>query len=151
MGIVVGIFPDADPQALQQALASQPSVEVSKVRVITDAAPSQAHADALFSFVHVAESQLSNSLSDDMTRGMGIIGDAGGTSVPGMNRGTSLSSFFNGGAANYLTGLGVPDDEANNFNDAIINGRCVVVYSGDAPEGVREAFRGAGLRNIRVY
>jgi hypothetical protein len=152
VGLVVGIFPGSDPQALQQALASQAGIDPSKIRVVTSAAPSQAHEDAPFDFIHVAEAQLDNSLSDDMTRGTGIMSDGGGTGVPGMNTTNSLSSFVTAGGSNYLSGLGIPDDEADNFNDAISEGRSVVVYdvNGNASQ-IASALSSAGLRNVRSY
>jgi hypothetical protein len=96
----------------------------------------------------------SNSFSDDMTKGKGILADSGGTDVPGLGgRGPSLSSFQHADRPNYLTAFPIPDDEVDNFNGAIDEGRAVIAYpdaGGDAAKVV-EAFKAAGLRNVRSY
>ena len=67
----------------------------------------------------------------------------------------SLGSFNSRGATarNYLAGLAIPDDEIDNFNDAIEAGRSVIAYPdpGADAAGVASAFRNAGLRNVRIY
>ena len=150
--LVVGIFPDDDPQALQQALQSQPAIDANNVRVVTASAPSRAHADAPFDFIHVAAAQNDNSLSDAFTRGTGILSDGGGTEVPGIRGTSSPSAFLSTTAAVFLDGLGISDDEIDNFDDAISNGRSVLVYSVDGdPLGAAEALKAAGFKNVRTY
>lgn len=149
--LTIGIYPGADPQALTQAIAAQSVIDPNQLRVITNAAPSRAHADAPFDFVHVAVAQNDNSLSDTMTHGVGIMSDGGGTGVPGLSgTTTSYSSFSSVAADDYLSDLGVPDDEVDNYNDAITSGRCVVVYPiGDAT--IADALRAAGVLHVRTY
>ena len=93
-------------------------------------------------------------MSQGLVKGMGILGDSGGTEVPGLGgRGPSLSSFQHADRPNYLTAFPIPDDEVDNFNGAIDEGRAVVAYpnaGGDAAKIV-EAFKAAGLRNVRSY
>ena len=153
-GLVVGIFPGSDASSIESALSAQ-QLDLSKVKVLRSASAStDAEDESELDFIDVAESMEGNSLSDDMTKGMGIMGDSGGTGVP-MGRGASLSEFSSRGGAtrNYLAGLAVPADEAENFNEAIEAGRAVIAYpdAGTDAATVANAFRAAGLRNVRTY
>jgi hypothetical protein len=151
--LVVGIYSDTDPKALESALAAQ-QLDLSKVKVVggrmEDADDSQ------LEFVDVISDMESNSLSDDMTRGTGIMGDAGGTSVPGLGgRQATLGSFSSdeGTPRSYFSGFAIPGDEIDNFGDAVADGRAVVLYpdAGADAEKVAAAFKAAGLRNVRAY
>jgi hypothetical protein len=154
-GLVIGIFPQCDPEAIKAALAAA-QVDPAKIKVIRLAAAVDLPSvdDSELDFVDVAASMDSNSLSDDMTKGMGIMGDSGGTGVP-MGRSASLGSFTSRGATarTYLTGLAIPDDEVDNFNDAIEAGRCVVAYpdAGADAQRIGAGFKVAGMRNVRIY
>lgn len=156
-GLVVGIFPVSDPKALESALAAQ-QLDLSKVKVVSGGvAEDDAEASPL-EFIDVAEDMESNSLSDDMTRGMGIMGDSGGTSVPGISGGgrpTKLDSFAPRGepSSRYLAGFAIPPDEVDNFDEAVGQGRAVVLYpdAGNDTQKIAAAFRAAGLRNVRAY
>jgi len=152
-GLVVGIFPQSDAKALENALSAQ-QVDLSKVKVVSGS-PVDAASSALV-FVDVATDMESNSLSDDMTRGMGIMGDAGGTGVPGIGgRQAKLDSFSSrgGGSRSYFAGFAIPQDEVDNFDQAVTDGRSVVLYpsAGADAAAVAIAFRAAGLRNVRSY
>lgn len=155
-GLVVGIFPGSDPAAIEGALSGQ-QIDLTKVKVFRKgSASSSEEADSWsIDFVDVAENMDSNSLSDDMTKGMGIMGDSGGTGVPGVGgRGPSLGSFSSGGGnVSYLGSLPIPADEADNFNSAVAEGRAVVAYpdAGDTAASVVDKFRAAGLKNVRSY
>ena len=156
-GLVVGIFPGSDPAAIESALTAQ-QVDLTKVKVVRKGggAGDPAAEESALDFVDVFQAQESNSLSDDMTKGMGIMGDSGGTGVPMGGRGASLGSFSHGGGAgeiSYVGGLDIPGDEADNFNSAVEEGRAVVAYpdAGDSAASVAAAFKAAGLRNVRSY
>lgn len=159
-GMVVGIYPGSDPAELERVLADA-KVDAARIKVVRLAsAASDSEAGSNFDFVDVAAGMESNSLSDDMTKGMGIMGDSGGTGVPMGRSSATLGSFSSRGGSGrgYLGGLPIPQDEVDNFNDAIEAGRSVVVYSSDGDAGattdaasVATAFRNAGLRNVRVY
>ncbi|MEO6835008.1 MAG: hypothetical protein ABI231_03760 [Candidatus Tumulicola sp.] len=154
-GLVVGICTASDTAAIESALSAA-AIDPSKVKVVRVAAagdPSNESSDV--DFVDVAASMESNSLSDDMTKGMGIMGDAGGTGVPMGRRSGSLGSFNSRGGAskNYLSGFSIPSDEVDNYNDAIEAGRAVVAYSdaGEDADKIAAAFKVAGFRNVRIY
>jgi hypothetical protein len=151
-GLVVGIFPQSDAKALESALSAQ-QVDLSKVKVVSGA-PSDTDSSSL-EFVDVMSDMESNSLSDDMTRGMGIMGDSGGTGVPGVGgRQATLDSFSSRGESrSFFTGFAIPPDEVDNFDQAVAAGRVVVLYpeAGTNAQSVATAFRAAGLRNVRSY
>jgi hypothetical protein len=151
--LVVGIYPDTDPKALENALEAQ-QLDLSKIKVVGGRAEDPD--ESKLEFVDVIEDMDSNSLSDDMTRGTGILGDSGGTSVPGLGgRQASLESFSTpeGASRMYFSGFPIPGDEVDNFSDAVADGRAVVLYSdpGADAEKVAAAFKAAGLRNVRAY
>ena len=89
--LVVGIYPDTDPKALESALGAQ-QLDLSKIKVVGGRVDDPD--ESKLEFVDVINDMDSNSLSDDMTRGTGIMGDAGGTSVPGIGRAAGHARFF---------------------------------------------------------
>jgi rhodanese-related sulfurtransferase len=151
-GLVVGIFPQSDAKALESALSAQ-KIDLSKIKVVSGAAGDTE--ESALEFIDVVEDMESNSLSDDMTKGMGIMGDSGGTGVPGIGgRQATLGSFSHrGGASRYLAAFAIPPDEVDNFDQAVADGRAVVLYpdAGADAQAVVTAFRAAGLRNVRAY
>ena len=153
-GLIVGIFPQSDPKALESALAAQ-QIDLSKVKVVSTEVPDDSESTSL-EFVDVMNDMESNSFSDDMTRGMGIMGDSGGTGVPGIGgRQATLDSFSSrgGGSRGAFAAFAIPSDEVENFDQAVANGRAVVLYqdAGADAQTVVSAFRAAGLRNVRSY
>lgn len=154
-GLVVGIFPESDPNALESALGAQ-QVDASKCKVVTANPPDEDAESMQLEFVDVI-AEVGNSRDDDLTQGAGVF-DETGTSVPGLNSGgphASLGSFSHHEAAcrRYLAGFAVPDDEIENFGDAAAEGRFVVLYpdAGSQANAVAAAFKAAGLRNVRVF
>jgi hypothetical protein len=152
-GLVVGIFAGADPAAIQDALTAQ-AIDMSKIQVLRSASAAAAAGNGSeLDFTDVIVDMESNSLSDDMMKGMGVLDDATGTGVP-MGRSAPLTSFSSRETSkNYVSGLAVPEDEAENFNEAIDAGRAVVAYAdaGSDADKVAAAFRAAGLLNVRAY
>jgi hypothetical protein len=157
--LVVGIFPDSDAKSLETALSAQ-KIDLSKVKVVSSAVGDDAEGSAL-DFLNMvsemeAEEEAYPDASDEMTRGLGILGDSGGTSVPGIGgRQATLDSFTHHSSTSkrYLAGFAIPTDEIDNFDQAVAEGRAVVVYpdSGSDTPAVVAAFRAAGLRNVRAY
>jgi hypothetical protein len=138
---------------LESALSAQ-QIDLSKVKVVSSTARDTDSTQ--LEFVDVIEEMEGNSLSDDMTKGLGIMGDAGGTGVPGLGgRQATLGSFARSDSptARYLAGFAIPDDEVGNFDDAIGDGRAVVIYpdAGAAADTIAAAFKAAGLRHVRAY
>jgi rhodanese-related sulfurtransferase len=152
-GLVVGIFSGSDAKTLESALTAQ-QIDVSKVKVVGGRAEDPD--DTKLEFVDVIAEMESNSRADEMTKGLGIMGDSGGTSVPGIGgRQTTLESFTHRESAHqrYFSGFNIPTDEVDNFSDAVADGRSVVLYlgAGSDAQAIATAFRAAGLRNVRSY
>jgi hypothetical protein len=153
-GLVIGIYSDSDAKALEDALSAQ-QIDLEKVKVFTgdDDDSESSSLDLIEVFT---ETESITGLSDDMTRGTGVLADSGGTSVPGLGGyQPRLRAFFpeEGESKHYLDGYPVPDDEVENFDDAIAEGHAVVVYpeAGDDEPKIAAAFKAAGLRNVRSY
>lgn len=149
--LIVGIFPDSDGAAIESALIGA-RIDPGQATVVRRAGVSDDDSAPDLQFVDVVLEQEVNSYSDDMTKGMGIMGDGGGTGVP-MGRDASASSFATRPSGpGYFSNSGIPDDEVDNFNDAVNEGRAVVLYRGaDDADATATALRTAGLRNVRVY
>ncbi len=150
--LVVGIFPQTDPQAIENALTAQ-KVDLGKLKVIVRTPPDGE--DTQLEFVDVIK-ELEAEDADEMTRGMGIIGDSGGTSVPGISARLETLDELSAPASAarlYLAGFAIPMDEIDNFDEAIADNRAVVIYpdSGDETGTVFNAFKAAGLKNVRAY
>ncbi|HEY1869208.1 MAG TPA: hypothetical protein VGG70_13005, partial [Candidatus Cybelea sp.] len=94
--------------------------------------------------------------SAEGTRWTGVLPDGGGTAVPGLGGPDQWSEIFvhhGGTTEHYLSVFPIPDDEVDNFDDALAEGRVVVLYpdpGADAPK-VAAAFKAAGLQNVRSY
>ncbi len=151
--LVVGIYPDTDPKALESALGAQ-QLDLSKIKVVGGRVDDPD--ESKLEFVDVINDMDSNSLSDDMTRGTGVLDDASGTSVPGLGgRQATLDSFSSqpDDTRAYFSGFSIPSDEVDNFGDAVADGRAVVLYpdAGADAEKIAAAFKAAGLRNVRAY
>jgi hypothetical protein len=153
--LVVGIFPQSDPKALESALSGQ-QIDLSKVKVVSSSAGDTE--DSPLDFLDVVNDMEREEAqySEDLTHGVGIMGDSGGTSVPGIGgRQATLGDFqhHEGSAKRYLVNFAIPLDEVDNFDQAVAEGRAVVVYpdAGADTTSIVAAFRAAGLRNVRAY
>ena len=66
----------------------------------------------------------------------------------------TVSSFSETEAApDYLSGVAIADDEVDNYNEAIEEGRAVAVYSaaGGDMTAAEAAFKAAGHKNVRSF
>ncbi len=150
-GLVVGIFANSDAKALEGALSQQP-LDLSKIKVVGGRAD---HGTQL-EFIDVMDDMESNSLSDEMTEGTGVW-DETGTDVPGLTAGhqATLEQFthYDEPHRRYFASFAIPDDEVDNFCDAVADGRSVVLYPdpGADEQQIATAFRAAGLKNVRAY
>jgi hypothetical protein len=152
-GLIVGIFPTADPTEIQSALTAQ-QIDLGKVKVVSHKPVDDTGDDSGIHFMDVEEAMEQYALDDEITHGHEIMEDSGGTNVPGLeSRGPSLRAFTHTDRPNYLTAFPIPDDEVDNFNGAIDEGRAVVVYpdAGANEAAITAAFKAAGLRNVRSY
>jgi hypothetical protein len=80
-----------------------------------------------------------------------------GTGVPGLSSGTTIvpgASFFAGDAlGDRLGDFAIPDDEAENYRDALAAGRSLIAYFADEATADRAeaAFRAAGLAKVKRF
>jgi rhodanese-related sulfurtransferase len=152
--LVVGIYPASDAKALEDAL-SQQHVDVSKVKVVSPGATNTEYSG--LEFVDVINEMESNSLADEMTKGLGVLDDASGTGVPGIqDKGETYTDPFphhEAPSRQYFAAFAIPDDEVNNFAEAVADGRAVVIYPDAGPDAqaIAAALKEAGLRNVRAY
>ncbi|HUY11153.1 MAG TPA: hypothetical protein VMV73_02730 [Candidatus Dormibacteraeota bacterium] len=136
------------------ALSGQAGIDTARLRIATRDPKSPAHEASTLSFMHVAQMQHSNDFSDDLTHGLGVMADDGGTRVPGMeSSGPGLGAFSEQGSeVNYLAGTRIPEDEIDNFNDAIDAGHLVALYDANGDhEAALATFTAAGLRNVKAF
>lgn len=151
--LVIGIISNCEPSRVEQALAAA-GVDRAGVKVLTTQASTPQHINSSVSFVHVAETLNRDSMADAMTRHTGVIPDFGGTAVPGINdAGRSLGAFSHPEVLDYLGDSRVPGGAAEEYNDAIADGRCVVVYTceADRAPAAQTALQGAGLSEVRLF
>ena len=154
VGLVIGIYPGKDAGALESALTAA-QVDPARVKVLASNGACTESSTSLH-FVNVVTEVDSDAYADEMTRGTGVLPDSGGTSVPGLGGPDQWSDIFvhhGGTTKHYLSAFPVPEDEVDNFDDAIDDGRSIVLYpdpGADAPK-IAAAFKAAGLQNVRSY
>lgn len=151
--VIVGIIGTCDPSKVEAAVAAS-GLDRASLRVLTSEDESPAHEESDVTFVHVAQAMSSNSLADEMTRGTGVLPDFGGASVPGINSaGPSFDAFTHEEVLDHLRGVALPPGDAEFYNEAIDDGRCVVVCSSDdaSAQSTRQALEKTGLTEIRTF
>ncbi|HVR47997.1 MAG TPA: hypothetical protein VMT95_15310 [Candidatus Binatia bacterium] len=153
--LIVGIFPSTDAAALEKALSGAPGLDRDRLRVfMADSGAAPQEASLAYTLVKPDPEE---ELSPELTHGTGLLTDFGGTDVPGVtdSREQSLTDFGDEQEfPNYLGFLAIPDDEVDNFNEAIAEGRSVVAYSVESEAeaaDVRRALRAVGLRNVEIF
>jgi len=138
---VTGIAPTQDVDDLEKMLGGMPGLDHSKFVVITKADRTDEHDDSFLNFVHAAS-------QDHM-----LLNDPG-TSVPGINPSAPLNNYLtHPHVIQHVGNLPIPDDEADNYNDAIENGRTVVAYpiDGGSADSTTVVFKAAGLAHVKSF
>ncbi len=153
--LVTGIAQSSDPADLENCLCKEAQVDCSKISVITRDAPSQGHVDSLLTFMHVGQQHATtDTVSSVVTGGTGIMTNYSGPEIPNISADTRYVGFFSEPhIIDYLADVPIPEDEVQNYNDAIEMGRSVVTHPADpheAPE-VEQKFKEAGLRNVKTF
>ncbi len=150
--IVIGVLGSCEPAQVERAIAAS-GIDRTQLRVLTAEDPTQEHEDSPISFVHLGEFA-PESLDEEMMRGTGVLSDFGGMSVPGINTQESgFSVFDHPEVADYLKGINIPSGDEEYYNEAIDDGRCVVVCTcdGTACDATVQALEKAGLANVRTF
>jgi hypothetical protein len=153
--LVTGISPESAPDKIEEALCAKPPVDCSKVAVITKDTPTQAHELSVINFIHAGDYAQTSDVSHDVIRGdTAIMTEAGGVNVPGISADTRYVGFFaQPHIIDHLADWPIPQDQIENYNDAIEEGRAVVTYKaqpGEAPQ-VEQAFKDAGMKNVQTF
>lgn len=150
--VVLGIISNCDPKHVEQTIDAA-GIDRTSLQVLTSERPTPAHESSWLSFVHVYEFIANDSLADQMTRGTGVIPDSGGTAVPGLgNEERDLGVLSHPDVADHFEGMNVPSGACELYNDAIEDGRCVLVYScEDDGAACRANLQRAGATEIRVF
>ena len=129
--LVTGIAQSSDPGQLEDSLCNTPSVNCDKLAVITKDAPSSEHEESIVTFMHVGQGHATTDAAHDVITGS-----------------TGILTIID-----HLADWPIPQDQIQNYNDAIEAGRSVVTYKADPDEapGVEQTFRDAGLRNVKTF
>lgn len=142
--LVTGIAPTANAAHVSEMLAGA-ALDETRLSTVTKAS-------AQMNLRGGGEHAGGPSLSTAST----IMTGSSGTGVPGMGGSHASLSSFSGHSAvpDFLGGLPlIPPEQAQHFNVAISEGRALVTYKATPEEApnVEAAFRGAGLRNVKVF
>lgn len=153
--LVTGIAQSSDPAQLEGVLCAKPQIDCDKVAVITKDSPTTTHDDSVLRFLHVGESHATTDTdSAVISGGTGILTDAGGVNVPNISSDTRYVGFFaHPQIIDHLADWPIPEEVAQNYNDAIEAGRSVVTYKAEPQDasGAEQAFKDAGLRNVKTF
>lgn len=153
--LVTGISPESEPKKIEAALCERPELDCSKMAVITKDTPTRAHSESVINFIHAGDYAQTSDVSHDVIRGdTAIMTDAGGVNVPGISSDTRYIGFFaQPHIIDHLADWPIPQDQIENYNEAIEEGRSVVTYKtppSEAPQ-VEQAFKDAGLKNVKTF
>jgi hypothetical protein len=135
---VTGIASTLDVDVLEKTLGGMSGLDRTKFVVITTDEPSEDHDDSFINFVHATG-------DDNM-----YLGDEG-MLVPGLET-SNLGYLGHPHFVRHVGVLPIPDDEVDNYNDAIDSGRAVVAYPADGNgAAVEAAFKSGGLAHVKTF
>lgn len=153
--LVTGISQTSDPQHLESALCSSDAVNCDKLAVITKDSPSEQHEDSILTFMHVGQDHTTSDAAHNVITGSSsILTNFSGPSVPNISSDTRYVGFFaEPHIIDHLAEYDIPQDQVQNYNDAIEAGRSVVVYKAQPAESaaVEQSFKDAGLKNVKTF
>jgi hypothetical protein len=152
--LVAGIAQSSNPGQLEDALCSTPNVNCDKLAVITKDAPTEDHEESIVTFMHVGQGHTTTDAAHDVITGTTGIMTSMDPNVPNISSDNRYIGFFaEPHIIDHLADWPIPEDQVQNYNDAIEAGRSVVTYkaSTDEAPGVEQTFRDAGLRNVKTF
>ena len=148
---VTGIAPTTDVKALETMLGELPGVQTAKLIVLTKTDRSYEHDSSFLNFIHVGAQEIDSDTIGNI-ESSSIMTGGGGTGVPGMTTRSSLGYFSHPKVAQHVGNLPIPEDEADNYNDAIEDGRAVVAYQCEGETAaVENAFRSSGVLHVKTF
>lgn len=152
--LVAGIAQTSDPKHLENALPDPP-VNPDKVAVITKDAPTDMHHESVLTYMHVGQGHPTTDVQHEViTGGEAILTNYGDPQVPNISSDNRYIGFFaEPHIIDHLADYAIPEDEVDNYNDAIEAGRSVVVYKAEPAEApaVEKQFKEAGLKNVKTF
>ena len=152
---ITGIAPTNDVEALENMLGSVAGIDRAKLSVITIADETEEHESSFLNFIHAGGGYLDTDARGSLAgTDTAIITDSGGTGVPGINTpGNQLGYLGTPHVERHLGTLPIPDDEVEDYNDALEDGRSIIAYNCTDAEAadIERAFRDAGVRRVKMY
>lgn len=152
--LVTGIAQSSDPGTLEDALCNKPSMNCDKLAVITKDSPTTEHEESLVNFMHVGRGHTTTDAPHDVITGQTGILTSLDPQVPNISSDNRYIGFFaEPHIIDHLAEWPIPEDQIQNYNDAIESGRSVVTYKAQPDEApaVEQTFRDAGLRNVKTF
>ncbi|MFN2450469.1 MAG: hypothetical protein ABR508_11890 [Candidatus Baltobacteraceae bacterium] len=153
--LVTGIAQSSDPGRLESALCGKEAVDCEKLSVITKDSPTDDHEDSVLNFMHVGQGHTTSDTAHGVISGTAsIMTNFGDPQVPNVSSDSRFVGFLaEPHIIDHLAEWAIPQDQIQNYNDAIDMGRSVVVYKADADEsaGVEQTFKDAGLSNVKTF
>ena len=153
--LVTGIAQSSDPAHLENALCAEEAVDCDKLAVITKDEPTDQHHESVVTFMHVGQGHATSDVQHEViTGGESILTNFGDPQVPNISADNRYIGFFaEPHIIDHLADYAIPQDQVQNYNDAIEAGRSVVVYKADKAEapGVEQTFKDAGLKNVKTF
>ena len=153
--LVTGISQTSDPSHLEETLCNTEAVNCDKIAVITKDNPTDEHHESVLTFMHVGQGHSTSDLSHEVILGGdSILTNISGPQVPNISADTRYVGFFaEPHIIDHLADYAIPEDQVQNYNDAIEAGRSVVIYKADKAEAseVEQTFKDAGLKNVKTF
>jgi hypothetical protein len=152
---VTGISQTSDPEHLEDTLCSKPTVNCEKVSVITKDSPTDDHHESVLTFMHVGQAHATSDVQHEViVGGESILTNFGDPQVPNISSDLRYVGFFaEPHIIDHLSDYAIPEDQVQNYNDAIEAGRSVVLYKAEPHEApaVEQTFKDAGLKNVKTF
>lgn len=152
--LVTGIAQSSDPAHLEDALCKE-HMDCDKMAVITKDEPTDLHHESVLTFMHVGQEHATTDVDHEVIAGgEAILTNIMGPQVPNISADTRYVGFFaEPHIIDHLADYAIPEDQVQNYNDAIEAGRSVVVYKADRAEApqVEQTFKDAGLKNVKTF
>ncbi len=152
---ITGIAPTEEVEKLETMLGGVSGIDHAKLSVITLAEPTDQHESSFLNFLHPGGGYIDSDATGSLAGADAMImNSSGGTGVPGIGTPTNRLGYLGSLHIEHRLGpLPIPEDEADNYNDALEDGRCVIAYdcTGIDVTPVESAFRDAGVHRVKTF
>lgn len=152
---VTGIAASSDIAQLEQTVGAISGIDRSKLTVLTKSDRTYEHESSFLNFIHTTEPYIDSDAAGTLSmRNESLLTGGTGTGVPGMGGGArGFTTATNERTPQHVGNLPIPTDEADNYNDAIEDGRAVLAYECDPAQQatLEDAFRKAGIAKVKTF